>query len=220
MPIGCKRMTGMPSLAVASKSITGWYAASTPSNVYAFAFESKHTFGCVVGNLILPGMIRQDDTHRGSIMNHMKIIQRIKAAQYETFKSVMRDSRPKRKVSARVGLNKSMLKEFKARMEELNQPCYFWTESHADWSDNVLANDLETNGFQVYVNFPWYPKGDRREAQMHMHAQQLVHDLEDAGLTAVWHSNQGRAIEVIIGLDNKATSVLSIQVAEFDELFA
>lgn len=65
-------MTGMHSLAAASKSITDWYAANTPSNAYAFAYESKHTLGCVVGNLILPGMIRQDDTHRGNIMDLFK----------------------------------------------------------------------------------------------------------------------------------------------------
>jgi len=150
-------------------------------------------------------------------MEYSQVIQAIKKSQYETLKNVMANSKPMRRVPARVGLNKSQKKQFIKRMQELGEKFYFWTESDPDFSDKQLADDRETDGFRIYINFP-IASTDREKMDAYEHCRIMVNDLIHHGLTAVWHGNQGRAIELVIGLDYRAASALKIQCAEFDEL--
>jgi len=150
-------------------------------------------------------------------MEYSQVIQAIKKSQYETFKYVMANSKSMRRVPARVGLNKSQQKQFIKRMKELDQKFYFWTESDPDFSDKKAADDRETYGFHIHINFP-IASNDREKFEFHEHCRIMANDLIHHGLTAVWHGNQGRAIQVVIGLDYRAALALKIQCTEFDEL--
>jgi hypothetical protein len=152
-------------------------------------------------------------------MDHVKIIQAIKKAQYETFKRIMRESKATYRVPARVGLTRKKEKEFKERMRELDQKYYFWTIAHDDVSDLKLVECRDQNMFSVFIYFPVF--SERLELwEMQEHARRMVNNLQANGLTAVWQGGQSYAIEVIIGVDTVAANVMEVQCTTFDELFA
>lgn len=152
-------------------------------------------------------------------MDHVKIIQAIKKAQYETFKRIMRECKPKYRVSARVGLTRKKEQEFKARMRELNQKYYFWTVAQHDVSDSQLVECRDQNTFNVHIHFPVFTD-EKDQHEMWQYARLLVQTMQGNGLTAVWQGSQLSPIEVIIGLDSVGAHVLGVQCTTFDELFA
>jgi len=152
-------------------------------------------------------------------MDHVKIIQAIKNAQYETFKRIMRESKSRYRVPARVGLTRIKEKEFKARMNELEQDYYFWTTADTEISDAKLVECRDQNTFSVFIHFPVFNQ-PYKSYNMIEHARCMVNTLKANGLTAVWQGSLGMSIEVIIGVDTVAANVMKVQCATFDELFA